>query len=178
MCRFECKKNISEEEREKIFHSFWSLADITRQRDFILKCSTVRNTKCKTPSKNPRERTIIYSLNGHRVCKLFFLHTMDISDQMVYTAHLKAVNPEGICNSDKRGTHQSRPNKTKKQDLINIRKFPRLESHYCRKKYSERVSSFRHVTCKNVSSVSGRIYKTKSCPSILFCLQKDIQHRI
>ena len=62
---------------------------------------------------------------------------MDISDQMVYTAHLKAVNPEGICNSDKKGTHQSRPNKTKEQDLIEIRKhiesFPRMESHYCRK---------------------------------------------
>ena len=56
---------------------------------------------------------------------------------MVYTARLKAVNPEGICKSDNRGTHQSKPNKTKEQDLIKIRKhiesFLHMKSHYCRK---------------------------------------------
>ena len=36
-CRYRCHEKIPQEERGKIFNTFWSLGDIKRQRDFLLK---------------------------------------------------------------------------------------------------------------------------------------------
>ena len=36
-CRYRCHEKIPQEEREKIFNTLWSLGDIIRQRDFLLK---------------------------------------------------------------------------------------------------------------------------------------------
>lgn len=108
-CRFRCKQNFTEEDRESIFHSFWATGDITRQRDFINRNSHVTDTKFKTSSKSPRTRSVIYSLNNIRVCKTFFMSTLDISDQVIYTAHRKCVtNSTCISSSDSRGKHDNR----------------------------------------------------------------------
>ena len=70
---------------------FLELRKYHPQRDFILGSSTVKPIKRKTPSKSPRAKSLEYKLNGHSKCKLLFLHTLDISNQMVYTAHENAM---------------------------------------------------------------------------------------
>lgn len=76
------------------------------------------------------------SIEKIRVCKTFFLETLDISDQMVITANKKALSI-GICSTDKRGKHKNRPHSIslqKKQFVReHIKSFPTVDSHYCRK---------------------------------------------
>ena len=54
-----------------------------------------------------------------KVCKTFFLHTLDISDKMVQTVH---ENSElaGIA-SDKRGKHPFRPNQVSEDNIQKVR---------------------------------------------------------
>ena len=72
----------------------------------------------------------------HKVCKTFFIHTLDISDQRIYTAVSKKV-AAGISSGEGRGKHSNRPNKTQEDQLAKVRNhiksFPCIESHYCRR---------------------------------------------
>ena len=90
-CRFRCHTAFTERDREEIFDSYWRLGDVSRQRQFLLKFSAPQNKKSKkqSVSNNNRERKLSYMwalpLNGKRVrvCKSFFLHTLNISSQKI-----------------------------------------------------------------------------------------------
>ena len=41
-CRLHCTENVSTEERENLFHLYWKLADIDKQRQFIINTIHVR----------------------------------------------------------------------------------------------------------------------------------------
>ena len=76
-CRFNCHKNFSPQEREEIFHSYWELGDITRQRDFLSKYCKAQNKRVRTVTKSRRTKTLVWSLPSEnnsyqRVCKTFF----------------------------------------------------------------------------------------------------------
>ncbi|MEW8545667.1 MAG: hypothetical protein AB2693_19270 [Candidatus Thiodiazotropha sp.] len=139
-CKFQCHKKFSQEEREDIFHHYWALGDLTRQRDFVLKFCRAKEkgvTKIKGPSRKTRSLTWTLPLNGQpeRVCKIFFIHTLAISDRIVFTALEKQTL--GMSSLDGRGKHLSRPTKTSEEQLDSIKahinSFPCVESHYCRK---------------------------------------------
>ena len=82
-----------------------------------------------------------------RVCKMFFLKTLDISDKMVrYTIEKKALGAS--CGKDKRGSHSpwnklsdSQKQKVKKH----IESFPVIDSHY------QRMGTKRQFLCANIS---------------------------
>ncbi|KAK3801246.1 hypothetical protein RRG08_067049 [Elysia crispata] len=66
------------------------------------------------------------------VCKTFFLHTLDIGEQMVTTALVKrGVDP--IVQADRRGSNHMHQGDEKKHILDHIESFPVVDSHYCRK---------------------------------------------
>jgi hypothetical protein len=48
-CRFRCSKQLSEEDRKNLLHSYWQLGCVTRQRQFIIsntnKCEKSRGRK-------------------------------------------------------------------------------------------------------------------------------------
>ena len=141
-CRYKCHSFISSEEREKIFHKFWGLGDMTHQRQFILKHAEAKQKVCKTvPGNSRRSLSYTYTFpHGKtlvRVCKTFFLDTLNITGQMVQTACKKSEALPGVCAPDRRGRHGTKPNKTPlyKVNYIkeHINSFARIESHYCRK---------------------------------------------
>ena len=139
-CHRHCHQSISSDEREVLFCDFWKLGDLLKQREFIARHVTKKPVKAKIcPSmKRSKSCAVQYSftVNGKAiaVCKMFFLHTLDISEQMILTS-INKVGENGHLQPEKR----SLPNKRKlpfelRQDIMNhINKFPTVESHYCRK---------------------------------------------
>ena len=141
-CRFQCHSAFTEEDRENISHSYWKLGDVTQQRQFLLKYSAPQKKKSKKQCSNrKREKSFMWTLplNGTpvRVCKTFFLHTLNISPQKIHTAFKKSQNIIETVEKEQRGSHSNRPNKIpqNKIDLVvsHINSFPAIESHYCRK---------------------------------------------
>ena len=146
-CRNKCQGKFNESERHTIFHSYWQLGDIYKQRQFIAKFATIKVTgKNKLLSSSSRRKwTVSYSLpqrqadgstKAVKVCKTFFHHTLGITDRTVSTVH-KKLSAIGICMEDLRGRHNNRPNRATENQQSDIRKhiesFQPIESHYCRK---------------------------------------------
>ena len=107
-CNFLCNNKFSEEAREKVFHQYWAIGDISKQRQFLMKFAQ-RKLKSRGSSENNRKHSITYTLPNlqtgetHRVCKTFFLNTLDVSHQRVSTAHSKQEHLPGVVNNDRRG---------------------------------------------------------------------------
>ena len=143
-CRYKCSFNFKESEREKIFHYFWQLGEITKQRQFLQMFAN-RETKKQISVENSRRQfsikwTLPQNPNIHtqpaiRVCKTFFLNTLGISDKMVSTTFKKTMF--GVCEDDKTGLYKNRPNKTPETQLKIVREhistLEKVTSHYCRK---------------------------------------------
>lgn len=77
------------------------------------------------------------------MCKSFFINTLSISHQTVYTALEKSKPEENF--TDKRGRHENRPRKmpilTEESIIKHIQLFPTVESHYVRKDSSRKYLS-------------------------------------
>ena len=59
-CRYKCKSRFRYSERQNMFHSYWQLGDVDKQRRFIAKYS-----KNRIKSKNAggrRKRTVTYTV--------------------------------------------------------------------------------------------------------------------
>jgi hypothetical protein len=146
-CRYKCHKKIPESQRQKIFHEFWALGDINRQRDYISSWVCVNPKKSRTNLTRSPKRNLSrkwqFKIDGQfvTVCKTFFLDTLDISHTAVDTALKKGCfkenNTSGIASPDKRGRHENRYNKTPEIQIghvkSHIKSFPKVDSHYCRK---------------------------------------------
>lgn len=144
-CRYRCSEKFSEEQRADICKEYWQLGDYNRQKDFLL--SRVRITKTQRErargerKRRKREANYEYLLKiqgtkEDRVCKKFFLATLDIGHGPLDTA-LRHMSDSGtFCSEDKRGKH-SPANKTDNDAIAVVRRhiesFPTIESHYTRK---------------------------------------------
>ena len=77
---------MKEDERKEIFDTFWSYGDLIKCRQAI--CNTIE-VKAKERSRGSgtknRQSSIVYKLNGKRVCKTMFLNTYSISERFVRT---------------------------------------------------------------------------------------------
>lgn len=148
-CRSKCNEKILEDERKLIFTSFWSLADINRQRDFISKFVTAaEKQRCRKRPKSEdegeagssrRKTTYTYSLlrdgKAIPVCKTFFINTLSISGQMIQTVFAK-IGSSGVVLEDRRGKackNSKLDDSVKDSVRSHIDSFQTIESHYCRK---------------------------------------------
>lgn len=137
-CRYECK-NISEEERYKVFKEFWALKSWDLQTSFINGCLQTNTPKRSIKNANKHKNvSICVKLFGKRVCKLFFLKTLDITvkryDNVVKR---RLLTNTGISPKDQRGKHipSNKTDEAVLQKVINhIDSFPKYSSHYCRAK--------------------------------------------
>jgi hypothetical protein len=141
-CKFKCSEKFSENEREKIFQTYWGFGDVTKQRQFIIKHVSRKAKSRKKATISRRKNSYFWTLphvkemKSERVCKTTFLNTLNISEQVVATAHNK--NVLGVPETEKRGKSiHSRFNKTEEYKLENVRNhiksFKPVASHYCRK---------------------------------------------
>ena len=44
-CRYKCHSHFTQKDREGIFHSYWQLADVNRQREFLFNYSNPQKKK-------------------------------------------------------------------------------------------------------------------------------------
>lgn len=147
LCRFKCSDYHSDECRMEIFHQFWELGHYERQGDFIRDHIRERPPKMRSASsEKQRSSTREFVLNldtNQRVCKDFFMKTLDIGPKMIEIA-LKKKSGGTAAMGDKRGRHVP-ANKTKDDMLHRIRKhiesFPKMNSHYARKDTSREFLS-------------------------------------
>ena len=138
-CKFNCSANFSSEVRREIFSVFWGLGDHNRRTDFIAnhctRSETTRRQKQDQPSR--RNYSISYYLTNNsqrlRVCKDFFLKTLDIGHDTVYVA-LNNNTQFGAVLSNER-VHKIPGNKFSDETqrvIKHIGSFPTMESHYAR----------------------------------------------
>lgn len=138
-CKYKCCENINSEQRQALFHAYWKLGDILHQRSFINSCMVditprYKYTNASKPRKNNKAFYFITDEKRIRVCKLFFMKTLDISDRVIRTVKDK-TDENGFIQEDLRGKHES--HKKIDNDLLadikeHINSIPRTESHYTR----------------------------------------------
>ena len=138
-CHYNCSQAIASEERQKIFDDFWRLSKDMKKM-FYLKTTKTVPTKTKTKKKAETRRSctlrycFVVNTKTVRICKTFYLATLDISERRVYYAHSNVAttgvpNPKAV---------QVPRNKTSNEDIELVKKhiesFPCVESHYTRAK--------------------------------------------
>nr|CAH7767079.1 unnamed protein product [Callosobruchus chinensis] len=150
-CAVTCEKlgrlcsKITEPERQRILNAFYGTASLQLQREYIVRYMR-REPKKDTKTKSQVSRRVMsnyYFLpteNGEiKVCLKMFLNTLNISEKTVRTALAKR-QVTGIVEKEKRGGRYQIL-KNKDDEITNaikahIQRFPRMESHYCRKSSS------------------------------------------
>ncbi len=131
---------FTEEEIKDIFCQYYELGDTQLQREFItrhVKVSDVVQATTKGASRRKKTKQYFFSRNGckERVCQHLFISTLGISEKQARTA-VDKLNLSGFVERDKRGGRVESviERDLKQNQLINdhIKRFPRVESHYCR----------------------------------------------
>ncbi|XP_057662714.1 uncharacterized protein LOC130897815 [Diorhabda carinulata] len=112
-CRLKCSEKIKEEVRQQLFSGFWSLGDVQRQREFIVSYSDEIKPKYRYSStQNFRAMNRAFYFDVHnvrmRVCKQFFMATLDINARTIQTAFSKKSST-GFVAEDRRGKHNNHP---------------------------------------------------------------------
>ena len=137
-CKFKCSLNISEKDRSDIFKEFWSIND-NEKMNFFAK-TTTQETKKRPRGGAPRRRhrSLTYCLpvndQNVRVCKMFYLTTLDINHKRVRTYHNSKHAMGGTPEHLKWGKSANNvvPQEIKDGIRVHINSIPRVESHYCR----------------------------------------------
>ncbi|XP_046674623.1 uncharacterized protein LOC124363417 [Homalodisca vitripennis] len=117
-CRYECS-DIPQEKRQEIFNEYWALGNWELQSAF-LNSVILHHSPHQTRANNEHYNKSVscqYFLVGKRVCKEFFLKTIDISKKRVMNiVKRKQLSGTSISPRDKRGK-KIPPNKTNPEKL-------------------------------------------------------------
>lgn len=134
-CQYKCSRKIEEEQRFNIFRKYWGLGDVNKQRDFISRC--IKEVNRTQPNEGARgcNAAYFFTINGNRmrVCRQFFMATLDVSTTTLATVRKKIAG--GVLEGDNRGKHRNhrKLSETVKNDIRNhINSIPRIPSHYLR----------------------------------------------
>lgn len=117
-CRYSCSQNITSEQRQEIFNHFWSLDSYVKRLYYY--CQSIKEKPARTMTHTReccREYTFIVGKERVRVCKGFYLATLDVSDKAVRIAMEKRKKGKGMW--DKRGLHPPH-NKTRPVDREHV----------------------------------------------------------
>lgn len=148
-CRQKCCEKVTEEERERLCRRYWDLEDYKRKKDFILANVTSFSPKQRrtfSVTQRNTSRAYFFTINDQklRVCRDFFLATLNISNNSVISAFSGRSENNTFTGCDRRGCHPPSHKMSAEMHLIikeHIESFPVMESHYCRtdtnKKYLE-----------------------------------------
>lgn len=156
-CRYACN-TISEDERAKVFNDYWALESWDMQTAFINGCleSNVPKKSLKNTKKH-KNVSICAKLYGKRVCKMFFIKTLDITVKR-YDNVVKRIsaNKTGVSPKDKRGKHvpSNKTVETVLQKVIqHIESFPMYTSHYSRNKNPSKKYLDTHLNVQKMYSL-------------------------
>lgn len=135
-CKFLCSRKLSEQERAEYFETFWRLNDSEKNNFYINTTQkTEKQRKRTNENLSRRKYSYKYFFNKNsekiRVCKQYYLTTLDISQRRIQWFYAKKATNSF---TDKRGTNTKKRHSNEAEDYIkqHIRSFPRMPSHYCR----------------------------------------------
>lgn len=163
-CIYKCPTKISDKRRQEIFNFYWGLGDLTLQRAFILNLLKIVKTKYRRLKKNAtRNRSLNYAYHFTasfhsdqiRVCKTFFLNTLNISYVTVDTALKKFNTSNGILQGEIRGKHPRYKNDSEKKNdsaggEVMYAKYAFPENENVNKDESKQQASGSNVQIQNV----------------------------
>ena len=138
-CRFKCAVHFDEVSRQSIHTEHWCLSDDEKRQFYIH--TTTNKGKARTrraADVNKKKTSYVYYLSQHdhkiRVCKEFYLETLNIDAKRIVNRHLSKNYIMGTPRLYVRGKHTK---KTKCAQHASIRRhiesIPTIESHYCRR---------------------------------------------
>lgn len=137
-CKFRCSSNIGTEDRSAIFNEFWKMSD-NEKLHFYATTTVQESTKgSKTRTASRKKNKISYSLpidsTNIRVCKVFYLTTLDINHKRVQRFH---ENKQNICGTPTNLQWGQSANNTVSEEILegiraHINSLPRVKSHYNR----------------------------------------------
>jgi hypothetical protein len=183
-CKNKCGDKVMKDHQMLMFQTYWKL-DYECQRKFIMNHVT-KNLKNRstTGKESRRKHTYDYFLDGKtskentKVCKNFFLQTLNIGEKMV----MYNINRnQGNC-KDNRGRQKewsTIPKADKDYIRNHIRSSPTLDSHYCRKKsqrkYLERdLSITKMYEIYKVECVQTQGENHRNCSFMIKFLEKNL----
>ncbi|KAK5646174.1 hypothetical protein RI129_004638 [Pyrocoelia pectoralis] len=131
--------NMETGSRKTIFSNFWGLSDNDLQRQFVVSHMQLLVPKYRRViegSNRGNNFAYYFTINGirRRVCKTFFMNTLNIGDRLIRTSWKKSKDC-AIIEKDKRGntnSHQTVEESIKDSVRNHINSFHRIESHYLR----------------------------------------------
>lgn len=135
-CSFKCRSNFSDNDIKKIHENLYSL---NRQDKLVFLLNFTERIKSGQTKTKKHFFSFRYYLGKHdtlkiRVCKVFFLNTLCISQKPVYNVHLNK-NPISLTPpNENRGvkTKNRISDSDRMYAIQHIGKFPTTASHYCR----------------------------------------------
>lgn len=169
-CKYHCGLYFSQNQRKEIFNNFWKLSD-TEKNSFYGNTTDCQLKERKRGISDRKKKTIKYYLvkdmERVRVCKEFYLSTLDISNKRIDYYHRRGADARFL---DKRGKNPKK--KTPQETIDKIKKhinsFPRTPSHYCRasttKEYLEaglslqKMHDLYKVTCEKEGTLPAKIH--------------------
>ena len=138
--KWDCDK-VTDEDRTGLFSDYWGMGSLSLQREFICRHIDVTSTLQKTKGTDSRRKQTkayhLQLLSGQRarVCQKMFLNTFSISEKTTRTA-LEKLQVSGVISADRRGGRArittEKDQKRREAVLRHIKRFPAVESHYCR----------------------------------------------
>ena len=143
-CRFNCCQKFTDDDRQYIHMDFWRLSDIEKKHFFIK--TTEKQQKKRTRlgrqvrTEKVRSKTFSYEYYlpkvgvNERVCKSFYLATLNVSQSRVTDCHETKNSQTHTPVPSKQGKHVKHciPDCHVEAVKEHIRSFPRIASHYRR----------------------------------------------
>lgn len=139
-CKLKCADQFSSVERLTLFDNYWKTGDLTAQRHFISDNMTTIEPKYRYvrvgSTRQNFNHAYFFPQHGRRirVCKVFFMNTLAISDKTIRTVVKKNSERIGLMqeNRGKHGNQFQLEAALKDGVKAHINSIPRIESHYCR----------------------------------------------
>jgi len=137
-CKYKCASHFTAPERKDAFDNFWQLND-TEKNTFYAQTTdkfvkaTKRTKKAQSRRQNTMQYYLVKGIDRIRVCKQFYLSTLDISAKRIEYFY-KRQERDDMNFVDRRGGHTKKriPEIELKRIRDHVNMFPRIPSHYCR----------------------------------------------
>ena len=125
--------------RQDIFSAFWATGNKESQSSFILSMVDEEEPTSQRRKESIKQHNVVRQYHmqkegaRHRVCKTFFMSTLDVSATTITTALRNSKL--GFAEKDRRGKHTpSTKTSQSDKDFVckHIRSFPKMKPHYNR----------------------------------------------
>ena len=137
-CKFKCSSIVTVEDRSAIFNEFWKMSDNEKLHFYGKTTKQESRKSLKAGTASRKKNAVTYSLpvnaQNVRVCKVFYLSTLDINHKRIQFYH---ANTQKMCGTPTNLQWGKSANNVVLQEIKDgirehINSLPRVESHYNR----------------------------------------------